>query len=155
MVSGTVRHNIALGALRPEPEDILWAAQVAGVHDFIATHPDGYNMRLAERGEGLSGGQRQAIAIARALVSRPAILIMDEPTSSMDSNSERQLIDRMKTELKDSTLLVITHKANLLEMVDRVIVIDQGKVVADGPKEIVLNPAAAARPPQAPPGGQG
>ena len=159
MVSGTVRHNIALGALRPEPEDILWAAQVAGVHDFIATHPDGYNMRLAERGEGLSGGQRQAIAIARALVSRPAILIMDEPTSSMDSNSERQLIDRMKTELKDSTLLVITHKANLLEMVDRVIVIDQGKVVADGPKEIVLNPAAAARPaqppqaPPAPPGG--
>jgi len=126
------------------------------VHDFIATHPDGYNMRLAERGEGLSGGQRQAIAIARALVSRPSIIVMDEPTSSMDSNSERQLIDRMKTELKDSTLLVITHKANLLEMVDRVIVIDQGKVVADGPKEIVLNPAAASRPAQpqqAAPGG--
>ncbi len=152
MVTGTVRHNIALGALRPDPKDVLWAAQVAGVHDFIATHPDGYNMRLAERGEGLSGGQRQAIAIARALVSRPSILIMDEPTSSMDANSERLLIDRMKNELKDSTLLVITHKANLLEMVDRVIVIDQGKVVADGPKDIVLNPQAAGAKPAPGPG---
>jgi ATP-binding cassette subfamily C protein LapB len=141
-MSGTVRHNIALGGVRPTNQDIMWAAQVAGVHDFISTHPDGYNLKLAERGEGLSGGQRQAISIARALVGKPPILIMDEPTSSMDVNAERQLIDRLKGNLASSTLLVITHKATLLDLVDRVIVIDQGKVVADGPKEIVLNPAA-------------
>jgi ATP-binding cassette subfamily C protein LapB len=116
------------------------------VHDFIAAHPDGYNLKLAERGEGLSGGQRQAISIARALVGRPKVLIMDEPTSSMDINAERQLIERLKQELKDTTLILITHKATLLELVDRVIVIDQGRVVADGPKEQVLQPQAAAAP---------
>jgi len=142
LMSGTVGHNIALGGLRPSNQDILWAAQVAGVHDFIASHPDGYNLKLAERGEGLSGGQRQAVTIARALVGKPPILIMDEPTSSMDTNAERLLIDRLKAELTTSTLVVITHKATLLELVDRVIVIDQGRVVADGPKDIVLNPQA-------------
>ena len=142
LMSGTVGHNIALGGLRPTQQDVLWAAEVAGVHDFIATHPDGYNLRLSERGEGLSGGQRQAITIARALVGKPPILIMDEPTSSMDVNAERLLIERLKANLPDSTLVVITHKSSLLDLVDRVIVIDQGKVVADGPKEIVLNPAS-------------
>ncbi len=144
LMSGTVAHNIALGAIRPSHQDILWASQVAGVHDFIAPHPEGYNLKLAERGEGLSGGQRQAISIARALVGRPSILIMDEPTSSMDMNAERALIDRLKAELRDTTLMVITHKSTLLDLVDRVIVIDQGRVVADGPKDIVLNPGAAS-----------
>lgn len=146
LISGTVQHNIAMGGMRPSPEEVMWAAQVAGVHDFIAAHPDGYNLKLAERGEGLSGGQRQAISIARALVGRPKVLIMDEPTSSMDINAERQLIERLKQELKDTTLILITHKATLLELVDRVIVIDQGRVVADGPKEQVLQPQAAAAP---------
>lgn len=145
-MSGTVRHNIALGAKRPMPEDILWASQVAGVHEFIASHPDGYNLKLAERGEGLSGGQRQAIAIARAIIGKPKILVMDEPTSSMDVNAEKLLIDRLKANVKDCTLLVITHKATLLDLVDRVIVIDQGKIVADGPKEIVLKPNATPAP---------
>jgi ATP-binding cassette subfamily C protein LapB len=143
LMSGTVRHNIALGAKRPLSEDILWASQVAGVHDFISTHPDGYNLKLAERGEGLSGGQRQAISIARAIIGRPKILLMDEPTSAMDVNAEKLLIDRLKANVKDCTLLVITHKATLLDLVDRVIVMDQGKIVADGPKEVVLKPNAA------------
>lgn len=142
LISGTVGSNIALGGLRPSNDDVLWASQIAGVHDFIAPHPDGYNLKLAERGEGLSGGQRQAVSIARALVGKPPILIMDEPTSSMDMNAEKLLIDRLKTHLTDSTLVVITHKSSLLDLVDRVIVIDQGKVVADGPKSVVLNPAA-------------
>jgi len=116
---------------------------VAGVHDFLATHPDGYNLKLAERGEGLSGGQRQAIAIARALVGKPAVVLMDEPTSSMDVNAERLLIERLKPHIKDSTLILITHKATLMDLCDRVIVMDQGRVVADGPKEQVLNPQAA------------
>jgi len=142
LISGTVRHNIAMGGVRPSTQDIMWAAEMAGVHDFIATHPDGYNLKLAERGEGLSGGQRQAISIARALVGRPRLLIMDEPTSAMDVNAERLLIDRLKTQLPETTLIVITHKATLLEMVDRVIVVDQGRIVADGPKEVVLKPNA-------------
>lgn len=142
LMSGTVRHNIALGAVRPSQKDILEAAEVAGVHDFLATHPDGYNLKLAERGEGLSGGQRQAISIARALVGRPAVVLMDEPTSAMDVNAERLLIERLKPRLNDATLIVITHKATLMDLVDRVIVIDQGRVVADGPKDKVLNPQA-------------
>ena len=100
-------------------------------------------MKLAERGEGLSGGQRQAIAIARALVGKPAVVLMDEPTSAMDVNAERLLIDRLKPCVKDATLIVITHKATLMDLCDRVIVMDQGRLVADGPKDKVLNPQAA------------
>jgi ATP-binding cassette subfamily C protein LapB len=143
LMSGTVRHNIALGSVRPSQKDIMEAAEVAGVHDFLATHPDGFNLKLAERGEGLSGGQRQAIAIARALVGKPAVVLMDEPTSAMDVNAERLLIDRLKPFVKDATLIVITHKATLMDLCDRVIVMDQGRVVADGPKDKVLNPQAA------------
>jgi ATP-binding cassette subfamily C protein LapB len=143
LMAGTVRHNIALGALRPSQKDILEAAEIAGVHDFLASHPDGYNLKLAERGEGLSGGQRQAITIARALVGRPSVILMDEPTSAMDVNAERTLIERLKPRVKDATLIVITHKGTLIDLVDRVIVMDQGRVVADGPKEQVLNPQNA------------
>ena len=138
LMTGTVRQNIALGAHYPADERIVEVAQIAGVHDFISTHPEGYNLRLGERGEGLSGGQRQAITIARALVGRPPILLLDEPTSAMDINAERQLIERLKPVIGTSTLVVITHKATLLELVDRVIVLDQGKVVADGPRDKVL-----------------
>lgn len=146
LMSGTVRHNIALGGARPSQKDILHAAEVAGVHDFLSEHPDGYNFKLAERGEGLSGGQRQAIAIARALVGKPSVLILDEPTSAMDVNAEKLLIQRLKNEIKSSTLIVITHKGTLLDLVDRVIVMDQGRVVADGPKDKVLNPQAQQGP---------
>ncbi len=145
LVSGTVRQNIALGAHRASDEAILEAARIAGVHDIVSGHPDGYNLMLGERGEGLSGGQRQAIAIARALVGKPSILLMDEPSSAMDINAERSLIERLKPALGSSTLVLITHKATLLELVDRVIVMDQGRVMADGPKAQVLA-ASNARP---------
>ena len=167
LMTGTVRQNIALGAHYPADERIVEVAQIAGVHDFISTHPEGYNLRLGERGEGLSGGQRQAITIARALVGRPPILLLDEPTSAMDINAERQLIERLKPVIGSSTLVVITHKATLLELVDRVIVLDQGKVVADGPRDKVLGagsgpasggaaaPAAGQRGPSGPSGPSG
>lgn len=162
LMTGTVHQNIALGGHRPSNADILEASRVAGVHDFISQHPEGYNLKLGERGEGLSGGQRQAITIARALVGKPPILVLDEPSSAMDVNAERLLIERLAPALSTQcTLVLITHKATLLDLVDRVIVLDQGKVVADGPKEKVLGtqpraqptPPAGATPAPQPPSG--
>lgn len=137
LVSGTLRENIALGGRQPSDAAILAAARLAGVEDFAARHPDGYAMRLGERGEGLSGGQRQAVALARALLDDPAILLLDEPTAAMDTASEAQLLARLQPVLQGRTLVLVTHRPSLLELVDRVIVIDAGKVVSDGPKSIL------------------
>lgn len=144
LFSGSVRQNIAIGGQRPTDEQILEASVVAGVHDFISQHPNGYDLALRERGEGLSGGQKQAIAIARTLVSDAPILVMDEPTSSMDNNTENALLARLKVRVSDKTLLAITHRNSILALVDRIIVLDQGKVVADGPKDIFLKQQQAA-----------
>ncbi len=144
LFSGTVRENIAIGAVRPRDNDILDAARIAGVEDFVRRNPAGYDLMLAERGEGLSGGQKQAITLARALVGRPPVLLLDEPTSSMDVQNEQAVIKRLKEEMKDRTMVIVTHRTSLLELVDRVIVIDQGKVVADGPKSILQQRGRAA-----------
>ena len=130
LMGGTVRQNIALGTEHPTDEEILRAAHIAGVEDFIKQHPEGYGLRLGERGEGLSGGQRQAVSIARALVSRPNLIIFDEATSAMDAGAETLLIQRLKENLNHATFVTITHKGALMQLVDRLIVIDQGKVVA-------------------------
>ncbi|WP_439150681.1 type I secretion system permease/ATPase [Sulfitobacter sp.] len=143
LFSGTVRDNISIGAVRPRDEEILAAARIAGVDDFVAKHPSGYDMMLAERGEGLSGGQRQAITLARALIGQPPILLMDEPTASMDVQNEQAVIERMKAETADRTLVLITHRTSLLELVDRVIVIDEGRVATDGPKSQIIRTSAA------------
>ena len=137
LFTGTIRENIAIGAVRPRDAEILEAARIAGVETFVKRHPAGYDMMLAERGEGLSGGQKQAIALARALVGRPPILLMDEPTSAMDVQNEAEVIARLKTEMADRTLVIVTHRTSLLDLVDRVIVVDQGRIVADGPKSIL------------------
>lgn len=142
LFSGSVRRNIAIGARRPSDGEILRAAELAGVHDFIKESPSGYDLVLRERGEGLSGGQRQAITIARALVGDPGILVMDEPTSMMDPASEQRLLAQLKDYVADKTLIVITHRTSLLALVDRVIVMDRGRIVADGPKSILERPAA-------------
>lgn len=142
LFSGTVRENIAIGAMRPRDADIIEAARIAGVEDFVRRHPAGYDMMLAERGEGLSGGQKQAITLARALLGRPPVLLMDEPTSSMDAQNEAEVIARLKLEAADRTLVVVTHRPSLLELVDRVIVIDQGKVAFDGPKTAMARSAS-------------
>jgi ATP-binding cassette subfamily C protein LapB len=143
LLSGTLRENIAFGAVRPRDEEILEAARLAGVEEFAARHPEGYDMRLGERGQGLSGGQRQAVALARALMGDPPILVLDEPTAAMDIRSEAALIARLKSVLGHRTLVLITHRTSLLELVDRVIVIDGGKVVADGPKNLVIRRQAS------------
>jgi len=142
LFSGTIRQNISVGGLNPTDAEILKASELAGAHEFISQHPMGYDMPVAERGEGLSGGQRQLICLARALVTQPPLMLLDEPTSAMDVKTEQALIQRLKSELGDRTLILITHRTTLLEWVDRVIVLDRGRVVADGPKAQVLRAAA-------------
>ncbi|WP_254440050.1 type I secretion system permease/ATPase [Ruegeria atlantica] len=137
LFSGSVRDNIASGAIRPKDRELIEAGRVAGVEDFLANHPGGYDLQLAERGEGLSGGQRQAIALARALIGRPPVLLLDEPTSAMDVKTEAQVIQRLKECTAESTMVVITHRTSLLELVDRVIILEHGKIAADGPKSML------------------
>ena len=144
LMTGSVKQNIAIGGVNPSDEEILQASQLAGVHDFISQHPDGYGLRLKERGEGLSGGQKQAITIARALVGRPPIVLLDEPTSAMDLPGAKALIERLKSELINQTIVVITHRSSIIELIDRVLVLDQGRLVAQGPKSDFLKPKPAS-----------
>ena len=139
LIAGTIEQNILLGASDASSEDLVWAGNLSGVADFVNVHPKGYKLTVAERGEGLSGGQKQAITIARALVKRPAILLFDEPTSAMDARTERKFIENLKKEKFDSTLIVVTHRTSLLALVDRVIVVDQGKIVGSGSVDSFLN----------------
>ena len=138
LFSGSVKENITMGDTDIADDDILEASKTSGVDEFVGNIANGYDLQLRDRGEGLSGGQKQALAICRALVRRAPILMMDEPTSSMDTNSEQKLIYRLKEKLIDRTLMVVTHRPSMLELVDRIIVIEQGKVVANGPKDDVL-----------------
>jgi ATP-binding cassette, subfamily C, bacterial LapB len=136
---GTIRDNIAIGAGHLDDAQILRAAKIAGVDEFVSRHPRGYDLMVGERGEGLSGGQKQAIALARALVMDPPVVVMDEPTSGMDTGSERLFMNRLGEILPDKTLILITHRASLLTLVDRIIVMDQGQVVLDAPRDKALD----------------
>jgi ATP-binding cassette subfamily C protein LapB len=135
---GSVRDNISIGERIVHDNEVLQAAKLAGVHDFIGKHESGYDLLIGERGEGLSGGERQSIALARALLSNPNIMIMDEPTNSMDTQTEAIFKRKMQNIIKDKTLILITHRPSVLSLVDRIIVVDDGKIAADGPKEQVL-----------------
>ncbi|WP_254447387.1 ATP-binding cassette domain-containing protein [Ruegeria sp. HKCCA5426] len=137
LFSGSIRDNIAAGANRARDQEIVEAGRIAGVDDFAARTAAGYDMQLSERGEGLSGGQRQAIALARALIGRPPVLLFDEPTSAMDVKTESEVIERLKQETADTTMVIVTHRTSLLALVDRVIVIENGRISADGPKSIL------------------
>lgn len=140
----SMRDNIAMGAPHADDDQILSAATLAGVHEFVSHHPHGYDMQVGERGQTLSGGQRQCIALARALLPNPPILMLDEPTSMMDMASERQFAERLKKTLTDKTLILVTHRPSLFHLVDRLIVMGQGKIVADGPREVILGKAKQA-----------
>jgi ATP-binding cassette, subfamily C, bacterial LapB len=142
LLSGSVRDNILLGREYVDDEEMLRASRLAGTHDFMGQLANGYELRLADRGESLSGGQRQSIALARALAGKPKLLLLDEPTSAMDNQTEQLLIDRLVTELADRTAVVITHRLPLLKLVSRIIIMDQGKVIADGPRDAVLEQLA-------------
>jgi ATP-binding cassette subfamily C protein LapB len=135
---GTLRENIILGAPDVDDETILRAAEMAGVSEFAGKHAKGFDLEVGEQGRGLSGGQRQSVAMARALLHDPPILILDEPSSSMDNRTESRMKSKLESILPGKTLILITHRASLLSLVDRVIVIDNGTVVADGPRDRVL-----------------
>jgi len=135
---GTVKENIIYKAPYVEDNKVHKAAQMSLVYEFISRHPLGYDMPIQERGAGLSGGQRQTIAIARAILLDSPIVIMDEPTNSLDSQTEMKLIKNLKEYVADKTLLVVTHKNTLLQLVDRVIVVDNGEIALDGKRDMVL-----------------
>jgi ATP-binding cassette subfamily C protein LapB len=135
---GSISDNIALAAPNVSPQSILRAANIAGVDDFVKRHPEGFDMQVGENGRNLSGGQREAVTIARALLLDPPVLVMDEPSGAMDSNSENMLKQRLRAVMADKTLLLVTHRPSMLELVDRVIVIDGGRILADGPRDQVL-----------------
>ncbi len=136
---GTIKDNITIGDQFATDEEILRASRIAGVHDFLGKHQAGYDLQVGERGDGLSGGERQSVTLARALVSNPNIMIFDEPTNSMDDLSEEQFKNRVANIVKDKTVIVITHRPSILSIVDRLIVIDDGKIIADGPKAKIIN----------------
>jgi ATP-binding cassette subfamily C protein LapB len=142
---GTVRDNITLGAPFADDQAVLRAAGIAGVEEFVANHPLGFDLNVGERGEHLSGGQRQAVAVARALLLEPPILVFDEPSSAMDHGAEGRLKQRLGEVLAGKTLLLITHRASLLSLVERLIVLDGGRVVADGPRAAILKSLAAGQ----------
>ncbi|QRN03748.1 type I secretion system permease/ATPase [Legionella sp. MW5194] len=144
---GSVRENIIIGAPFIDDAALIRAANIAGVGAFTNKHPNGFDRQVGEKGSELSGGQRQAVAIARALLRDPNILLLDEPTSAMDDNSERRLKKALDSHLsKTHTLLLVTHKLSMLELVNRLIVLDDGFIIADGPKESVLAALKAGMP---------
>jgi ATP-binding cassette subfamily C protein LapB len=138
LLSGSVRENITLDRPGIDDSEMLRVSELSGTHEFMGRIANGYDLRLADRGEGLSGGQRQSISLARALVGRPQIVVFDEPTSSMDQTTEAQLIQRLETELKGRTFVLITHRPALVSLVDRIVIIEGGKVIQDGPRDAVL-----------------
>jgi len=145
LLTGSVRDNIALRRKGVDDAEMLRASELSGTHQFMGQIANGYDLRLADRGEGLSGGQRQSIAIARAVAGSPPIFVFDEPTSAMDAQTEAGLLQRMQSELEGRTLVLITHKPPLLALVSRILVIDRGRIIADGPRDAVLKQLSRPR----------
>jgi len=138
LFSGSIRENIAYGSLDVDDSRVVRVADIAGVSEFTRKHPLGLERQVGERGMALSGGQRQSICLARALLRDPPVLLLDEPSSSLDSVSELRLIENLKKFSDTKTLLLVTHRTSLLPLVDRIIVLDEGKVIADGPRDFVI-----------------
>ncbi|QNE32791.1 type I secretion system permease/ATPase [Sphingomonas sp. NBWT7] len=138
LMTGSVRENISLGRAGIDDAEMLRVADLSGTHQFMGQIANGYDLKLADRGEGLSGGQRQSIAIARALAGRPQMLVFDEPSASMDTQTEQSLIDRLQSEVQGRTMVLVTHRPPLLQLVQRIIVMERGHVIMDGPRDQVM-----------------
>lgn len=145
LLTGTIRDNILLQRDDVEDEEMIRAARASLAHDFISRFPHGYDLELKDRGDGLSGGQKQSIAMARALVGSPPILIMDEPTSSVDTETERRLMANLRNEFAGRTLVLITHRPSLLQLADRIIMLADGSIVMDGTPASLRDRANNAR----------
>ncbi len=139
LFSGSIRENITMGREDINQDDLIIAGKLSGLDDFVTKIPGGYDLQLSDGGKGLSGGQRQSIALARAIVHKPSHFILDEPTSAMDMNAENIFISQMSSIIQDSTMLIVTHRMPLLNLVDRIIVMNEGQIVEDGPKEEIIN----------------
>ena len=131
LFSGTIRENIQMGFNEYDDEHVLKICKIAGVDDFVGSHPKGYELEIRERGVGLSGGQRQTINLARSLLHDPKIILLDEPTSSMDQGTEKKVIENLQEYSFDKTMLIVTHRNPILSIVDRVFVIESGKIMTD------------------------
>lgn len=142
---GSIKYNITLGAPYITDDVILLAAQIAGVDSFVKMHPEGFDRQVGERGELLSGGQRQAITVARALLLNPSVIVLDEPTSAMDDRSESHFKNQIMPFLANKTLILVTHKGSMLSLVDRIILMDNGRLIIDGPKDAVLKALAEGK----------
>lgn len=142
LFNGTVRENIVLGTPLATDMAVLEAANMAGILDFLNTNPEGFDLSVGERGNQLSGGQKQGVAIARAVINQAPLLLLDEPTASMDNTAETLFKNKIGEYLEDRTLVLVTHKATMLSLVDRLIVLNDGKLVADGPRDEILKALA-------------
>ena len=142
---GSLRENITFGMPHARDDAIVAAAETAGLNEFVQRHPQGFDMQVGERGELLSGGQRQGVGIARAVLHNAPLLLLDEPTSAMDFSTEAVVTQRMQAFTEGKTVVLVTHRTSMLSFVDRVIVVDQGKIVADGPRERIMQALAAGR----------
>ena len=139
---GSIKDNLTIGEQYVSDEELLRVSKVAGLNEFLGKHEAGYDLLVGERGEGLSGGERQSVTLARALISDPNIIMLDEPTNSMDRQTEKMFIDKMESIVKNKTLIVVTHKTSLLKLVDRVIIVENGQIIVDGPKDEVFTTKA-------------
>lgn len=145
LLYGTLRENIALGMPHADDSAIVHAAEIAGLNEFINRHPLGFDMPVGERGDSLSGGQRQSVGIARAVLHNAPILILDEPTSAMDFSTEAEVTKKINGVVVNKTVVLVTHRTSMLSMVNRVIVVDNGKIVADGPRDRIMEALQSGR----------
>ena len=144
LFSGTIRENIQMGFNEYDDEHVLNICKVAGVDDFVGSQPKGYDLEIRERGIGLSGGQRQTINLARSLLHNPQILLLDEPTSSMDQGTEKKVIESLEKFSLEKTMMIVTHRNPILSMVDRVFVIENGKIITDQtPQQLGIKKASS------------
>ncbi|MBO1928235.1 type I secretion system permease/ATPase [Thiomicrorhabdus sp. 6S2-11] len=138
LFNGTLKENLMFGAPLASDEQIVSASNISGLAPIINAHPEGFNMQVGERGQALSGGQKQSVALARSIINDPPVLLFDEPTGSLDFSAEAAFSKNLKRIVEGKTLITITHRTSLLNLVERIIVLDKGRVIADGPKDQVM-----------------